>query len=69
MLTSSSSLCLRTLIVLESMHGGRPYYHGCKESVVVQHFGLRVAPPAIKLVTLEAGWLWSRCGLWRYSLL
>ncbi|CAN1164167.1 hypothetical protein LINPERPRIM_LOCUS33026 [Linum perenne] len=31
MLPSSSSLGLRTLIVLESMHGGRPHYHGCTE--------------------------------------
>ncbi|CAN1139304.1 hypothetical protein LINPERPRIM_LOCUS24138 [Linum perenne] len=57
MLTSSTSLCLRTLIVLESMHGGRPHYHGCTESLVVLHFGLRAAPPAITLVTLEAEWL------------
>ncbi|CAN1141615.1 hypothetical protein LINPERPRIM_LOCUS25597 [Linum perenne] len=69
MFTSSSSLCLRTLIVLGSMHGGRPHYHGYTKSLVVPHFGLRAAPPAITLVTLEAGWLWSRCGLWRDSLL
>ncbi|CAN1141263.1 hypothetical protein LINPERPRIM_LOCUS25381 [Linum perenne] len=69
MLTSSSSLFWRTLIVLESMHGGRPHCHGCIDSLVVLHFRLRAAPPAITLVTLEAGWRWSRCGLWRDSLL
>ncbi|CAN1127540.1 Serine/threonine-protein phosphatase 7 long form homolog, partial [Linum perenne] len=47
----------------------RPHCHGSTESLVVPHFGLRAAPPTITLMTVEAGWRWSRCGLWRDSLL
>ncbi|CAN1180779.1 hypothetical protein LINPERPRIM_LOCUS16959 [Linum perenne] len=63
MITSFSSLCLMTLIVLESMHGGQLHYHGCTESLVVPHFGLRVVPPAITLVTLEVGWFFMTLNL------
>ncbi|CAN1216071.1 hypothetical protein LINPERPRIM_LOCUS491 [Linum perenne] len=38
MLTSSSSLCLKTLSVLEIMCGGRPHCRGSTESSVVTHF-------------------------------
>ncbi|CAN1284592.1 Protein MAIN-LIKE 2 [Linum perenne] len=48
---------------------GWSHCHGSTESLVVPHFGLRAAPPAITLVTLEVGRSWSRCGLWRDSLL
>ncbi|CAN1178255.1 hypothetical protein LINPERHAP2_LOCUS33568 [Linum perenne] len=65
MLTSSCFLYLRILIASESMHGGRPYCLGRTESLGVPHFGLRAAPPPSTLVTLEAGWRCSRCGLWR----
>ncbi|CAN1181037.1 hypothetical protein LINPERPRIM_LOCUS5994 [Linum perenne] len=66
MLTYSCFLYLRILSASESMHGGRPHYLGCTESLGVPHFGLRAAPMPSTLVTLAAGWRCSRCGLWRY---
>ncbi|CAN1266192.1 hypothetical protein LINPERPRIM_LOCUS12461 [Linum perenne] len=65
MLTYSCCLYLRIWIASESMHGGRPQCLGCIESLGVPRFGLRAAPPPSTLVTLEAGWRCSRCGLWR----